>query len=319
MTADRRQQLDSAAIALMVLLCACWGFNQVAIKVANGGISPIFQAGLRSAGSALLVWAWSAHRGVRLFTRDGTLALGLLIGVLFAGEFVFLYWSLVFTSASRAVLFLYMSPFVVALGAHLLIPGERLRWLQVVGLVCAFAGTVLAFGDALRFPTYRELVGDGLAFVAALLWGATTVVIKASRLARIGPHKTLLYQLAVSAILLPILSWGAGEPGIVAATPLVLGMLAYQVVVVAFASYLAWFWLISRYPAGRLSSFSFLTPLFGLVAGALILGEPVGWALLLALALVGIGIALVNRPAAPPHIAPRPASADAGARSRSGG
>jgi drug/metabolite transporter (DMT)-like permease len=310
MTPDRRQQLDSAAIALMVLLCACWGFNQVAIKLANGGISPIFQAGLRSAGSALLVWAWSAHRGVRLFTRDGTLGFGLLVGVLFGAEFVFLYWSLVFTSASRAVLFLYMSPFVVALGAHALIPGERLRSLQVVGLLCAFAGTALAFGDALRFPTYRELLGDAMAFIAALLWGATTVVIKASRLARISPHKNLLYQLAVSAVLLPVLSWLAGEPGIVAATPLVLGMLAYQVIVVAFASYLAWFWLISRYPAGRLSSFSFLTPLFGLIAGALILGEPVGWALLLALALVGIGIALVNRPAP----AARPVTAGASKR-----
>jgi drug/metabolite transporter (DMT)-like permease len=314
MTADRRQQLDSAAIALMMLLCACWGFNQVAIKVANGGISPIFQAGLRSAGSALLVWAWSVHRGVRLLTRDGTLGFGLAIGVLFAGEFVFLYWSLVFTSASRAVLFLYMSPFVVALGAHILVPGERLRSIQVVGLLCAFAGTALAFGDALRFPTYRELLGDTMAFIAALLWGATTVVIKASRLARISPHKNLLYQLVVSAILLPILSWIAGEPAIVAATPLILGMLAYQIVVVAFASYLAWFWLISRYPAGRLSSFSFLTPLFGLIAGALILGEPVGWALLLALALVGIGIALVNRPASPPRIAAHPVSADAGER-----
>lgn len=314
MTADRRQQLDSAAITLMVLLCACWGFNQVAIKLANGGISPIFQAGLRSAGSALLVWAWSAHRGVRLFTRDGTLGLGLLIGVLFGAELVFLYWSLVFTSASRAVLFLYTSPFVVALSAHVLIPGERLRWVQAVGLLCAFAGIVLAFGDALRFPTYRELLGDGMAFVAAILWGATTVAIKASRLARISPHKNLLYQLAVSAILLPILSWVMGEPGIVATTPLVLGMLAYQIVIVAFASYLAWFWLISRYPAGRLSSFSFLTPLFGLLAGAVVLGEPVGGALLLALALVGTGIALVNRPAAAPQIAARPASADAAER-----
>ncbi|HKW54901.1 MAG TPA: DMT family transporter [Stellaceae bacterium] len=314
MSADRRLQLDSAAIALMVLLCACWGFNQVAIKLANGGISPIFQAGLRSVGSALLVWAWSAHRGVRLFAGDGTLGFGLLIGALFSAEFVFLYCSLVFTSASRAVLFLYMSPFVVALGAHVLIPGERLRWLQVVGLLCAFAGTALAFGDALRFPTYRELLGDGMAFIAALLWGATTVVIKASRLARISPHKNLLYQLGVSAILLPILSWVAGEPGIIAATPLVLAMLAYQIVIVAFASYLAWFWLISRYPAGRLSSFSFLTPLFGLLAGALILGEPVGWALLLALALVGSGIALVNRPAAAPPTAARAAGVDTGER-----
>jgi drug/metabolite transporter (DMT)-like permease len=314
MTTNRRPQLDTAAILLMVLLCACWGFNQVAIKLANAGISPIFQAGLRSAGSALLVWAWSAHRGVQLFARDGTLGVGLVIGVLFGAEFVFLYWSLVFTSASRAVLFLYMSPFVVALGAHFFVPGERLRWLQMVGLVCAFAGIALAFGDALRFPTYRELLGDAMALAAAILWGATTVVIKASRLAHSSLHKNLLYQLAVSAILLPILSWIVGERGIVVATPLVLGMLVYQVVVVAFASYLAWFWLISRYPAGRLSSFSFLTPLFGLVAGALLLGEPIGWALLLALLLVGVGIALVNRPAPVPEIVVRPVAASAGRR-----
>ena len=312
--AARRQQLDSAAIALMVLLCACWGFNQVAIKSANTGISPIFQAGLRSGGSALLVWAWSAHRGVRLLQRDGTLGLGVLIGVLFGAEFVALYWSLVFTSASRAVLFLYMSPFVIGLGAHFLIPGERLRWLQAIGLVCAFGGMVLAFADALRFPTYRELLGDGLAFVAAILWGATTVVIKASRLATASPHKNLLYQLVVSAILLPIVSWTVGEPGIVNPTPLVLGMLAYQIIVVAFASYLAWFWLVSRYPAGRLSSFSFLTPLFGLLAGALVLGEPVGWALMMALALVGIGIALVNRPSPLPTVSVRPAGAGVGER-----
>src|SRR5579883_1134088 len=203
---NRRQHLDAAAVATMVILCACWGFNQVAIKVANSGISPVLQAGLRSAGSALLVLGWSAHRRVDLFARDGTLGAGLLVGLLFAGEFVFLYIGLTFTSASRAVLFLYTSPFVVALGAHFLIPGERLRSLQAVGLVCAFIGIAAAFSDALRFPTYRELIGDGMSFTAAVLWGATTVVIKAGRLQTVSPHKTLLYQLGASAILLPILS-----------------------------------------------------------------------------------------------------------------
>src|SRR6185312_16223223 len=295
MPPDRRHQLDASAILLMVLLCACWGFNQVAIKLADAGISPILQAGIRSFGSALLLWAWSARRGVRLFERDGSLWIGLLIGLLFGGEFVFLYGGLVYTTASRAVLFLYTSPFIVALGAHLFVPGERLRPQQVAGLASAFLGTALAFGDALRLPTHLELLGDAMAFVAALLWGATTVVVKASRIARIPPEKTLLYQLGVSAVFLPLLSLAIGEKGIVAATPLVLGMLAYQIVVVAFVSYLAWFWLVTRYPAGRLSSFSFLTPLFGLVAGTLLLGEHASWALLLALALVAIGIFLVNR------------------------
>lgn len=290
-----RPRLDAAAILLMVLLCACWGFNQVAIKLANAGISPMLQAGLRSFGSALLLWAWSAHRGVRLFGRDRSLGFGILIGLLFGGEFVLLYTGLVFTSASRAVLFLYTAPFAVALGAHFFVPNERLRPLQGLGLAAAFVGTALAFGDALRFPSHRELLGDAMAFAAALLWGGTTVLVKASRLARIPPEKTLLYQLGISALLLPALSWAVGEHGVVAPTPIVLAMLAYQIVVVAFASYLAWFWLIARYPAGRLSSFTFLTPLFGVLAGAVLLDERISAALVAALILVGIGIYLVNR------------------------
>jgi drug/metabolite transporter (DMT)-like permease len=301
----RRLQLDASAMALMVVLCACWGINQVAIKVANSGISPVLQAGLRSAGSALLVWVWSSHRGLRLFPRDGTLGWGVLVGVLFGAEFFFLYWGLAFTTASRAVLFLYTAPFVVALGAHFFVPGERLRLIQLFGLACAFAGVAIAFGDALRLPSHRQMLGDGMALVAALLWGVTTVVIKASPLATGSPSRNLFYQLAVSAVLLIVLSQALGEAGFVAPTPLVIGMLAYQVIIVAFATYLAWFWLISRYPAGRHSAFSFLTPLFGVAAGALLLGESVTPALLLAVILVGAGIYLVNRaPPVVPVVAP---------------
>jgi drug/metabolite transporter (DMT)-like permease len=298
---QRRNHLDATATILMVILCACWGVNQVAIKLGNAGISPIFHAGLRSLGSAALVWAWSAHRGVRLFSRDGSLGVGLVVGALFAGEFVFIYAGLLYTTASRAVLFIYTAPFVVAIGAHLWIPGERLRSLQVGGLIAAFCGLALAMGDALRLPTHRELLGDAMELVAAVLWGATTVTIKASRLSAVAPQKTLFYQLAVSAIALPPIALLMGEPGVFAPTPLVLAMLGYQVIVVAFMSYLAWFWLVSRYPAGRLSAFSFLTPLFGLIAGAVLLGETVTWALIAALALVGGGIYLVNRP--PPQSA----------------
>jgi drug/metabolite transporter (DMT)-like permease len=304
---QRHSQLDAAATILMVILCVCWGVNQVAIKLGNAGISPIFHAGLRSLGSAALVWAWSAYQGVRLFSRDGSLRVGLLVGALFAGEFVFIYTGLLYTTASRAVLFIYAAPFVVAIGAHLWIPGERLRPLQVGGLIAAFCGLALAMGDALRLPTHRELLGDAMELVAAILWGATTVTIKASRLSAVAPQKTLFYQLAVSAIALPPIALLMGEPGVFAPTPLVLAMLGYQVIVVAFVSYLAWFWLVSHYPAGRLSAFTFLTPLFGLIAGAVILGETVTWALIAALALVGAGIYLVNRP--PPQ--PTRARADA--------
>ena len=282
-------------MALLTVLCLCWGLQQVAIKLAVPGISPAMQGGIRSVGSLILLWAWSAYQGVRLFDRDGTLWVGLLAGALFALEFLFIYVGLTFTTASRGVIFLYTSPFVVALGAHLFVPGERMRVIQVAGLAFAFCGVAAAFADGLRLPSQRELIGDALLLCAAVVWGATTVVIKASRLASISANKVLFYQLAVSAAALPLISVLLGESGVTDLTPVVLGSLAYQIVIVAFASYLAWFWLIAHYPAGRLAAFSFLTPLFGVLAGGVLLGERISGAMVLSMALVCFGIYLVNR------------------------
>lgn len=293
---ERRTAIDLPAATLMVTLCAIWGLNQVAAKVVNAGISPVLQAGLRSVGAALLLWAWSALRGVRLFERDRSLPAGILVGLFFAAEFALLFWGLDYTSASRAVVFLYTAPFWVALGVHFLVPGERLHRAQVAGLLAAFAGIVVAFGDGLTFSGGPQLIGDAMVLAAGMLWGATTVTVKATRLAQVSASKTLFYQLGVSALALPPLSYLLGEPGIVALTPLVLGALAFQTVGVAFITYLAWFWLVANYPAGRLSAFTFLTPLFGVVAGAVLLGEPLSAGLLVSLVLVGAGIWLVNRP-----------------------
>ncbi len=293
---ERRTHLDGAAMVLMVVLCAAWGLQQVTIKVANEGISPVWQGSLRSIGAAVLVWVWAAHKGIRLFDRDGTLGPGLLAAVLFAGEFAFIYWGLNYTSASRGVVFLYTAPFMIALGAHWFLPGEGLRPLQWMGLAFAFAGVVSVFAESLGLPTRNQLIGDSMLFLAAVLWAATTLVIKGSRLTKVSPAKTLFYQLAGSALVLPFVSLALGEPGIIQLTPLVLAALAYQTVLVAFASYLVWFWLVATYPAGRLAAFSFLTPLFGVLAGALLLSEKVSPALAIALALVAAGIWLVNRP-----------------------
>jgi drug/metabolite transporter (DMT)-like permease len=289
-------RLDARAMALMVLLCALWGVQQVAIKVAVESIPPLLQAGLRSVGAALLVWGWARWRGIALFARDGSLWPGLLAGSLFAGEFALLYVGLQHTAASRGVLFLYTAPFMVAAGAHWLLPGERLRPAQVLGFAAAFSGVVLAFAGALRSASGMTLLGDGLCLLAAAMWAATTLAIKGSVLRRVAPAKTLLYQLGISAAALPILSWALGE-----AWPVRIGLeaalwMGYQTVVVASASYLAWFWLVAHYPAGRLSAFSFLTPIFGLFAGVALLAEPAPASLLAALVLVSAGIFLVNRP-----------------------
>ena len=292
----KRHTLDLTAMTILVVCCASWGLQQVAVKVANQGISPILQSGIRSIGATILILIWMVVRRQPILGRDGTLWWGIAAGLLFAGEFLLVYWGLVFTNASRSAIFLYMSPFVVALGAQLFIPGEKLRVIQVLGLCCAFAGLITAFGESLSLPTHRMLIGDVMLAGAAVFWGATTVLVKASPLGEIAPSKTLLYQLVVSAVVLPLGSLAMGEQGIVQITPLIAGCLAYQIIWVAFITYLAWFWLIRHYPASRLASFTFLTPLFGVIAGGALLQESITHMLLLALVLVGTGIYLVNRP-----------------------
>lgn len=286
----------------MLVLCLCWGMQQAAVKVAVAqGLPPLLQAGLRSAIAAALVCLWIALRqgreGMRtLLRRDASLAPGLLVGVLFAAEFTALFAGVARTSASRAVLLLYTAPFFTVLGAHLTIPGERLRPVQGGGLLLAFAGVAVTVGDP---PGGSDLRGDALVTCAAALWGALTVTVKRSRhLAACPAGRVLLYQLGGSAPLLLLVAAAFGQVrGVPHASRLAWAALAYQTVFVAFASYLAWFWMIARYPAGRLSAFTLFTPLFGIAAGILLLGEPARPSLLLALALVAAGLVLVNREA----------------------
>lgn len=292
-----RHSLDQAAALILTLLCAIWGLNQVGVKVANGGISPVCQAGLRSIGASILLLIWCRLRGIPLAERDSTLGVGIVAGLLFAVEFILIYWGLALTTASRGVIFIYTSPFVVAIGAHFFVPADRLTRGKAIGLIAAFAGLVLAFADGLRLPSHRELIGDIMCFGAAIAWGATTVMMKGSRLKHIAAEKNLMYQLGVSALILPIASVLLGEPGIFQPTPLVLAAFAYQVVIVAFMSYATWFWLVTKYPASHLAAFSFLTPIFGVGFGGLLLHETISPALMVSVALIGAGIYLVNRPA----------------------
>ncbi|MBI4756297.1 MAG: DMT family transporter [Betaproteobacteria bacterium] len=289
---DRRPP-GASAFALMVLLCSAWGFQQVAIKVAIAGVSPILQAGLRSAVALVLVLAWARFRGVALAQPDRSLRPGLLAGLLFGAEFALIFFGLTLTSASRMVVFLYTAPCFTVLGLHWFVPGERVRWSHVFGLILAFGGVALAFADG--WGRGGHWLGDLMGVGAAILWAATTVLIRATPLARISATKVLLYQLAVSAALLLPLSPLMGESGVTALTTPVLLSLAYQAVVVAFASYLAWFWLLTRYLASRLAVFSFLTPLTGVAFGVLLLDEPMTPAFGMAVAMVVAGIVLVNR------------------------
>jgi len=284
------------AFALMILLCAIWGFQQITIKVAMEGISPVMQSGLRSAAGLALLTLWALWRRQALFQADGTLRMGLLAGALFAIEFVFIYAGLAHTTASRMIVFLYSAPCLTVLGLHWFVPGERLGLRHFAGIALAFAGLAIGFlGGGNGQSTW---LGDLLGLLGAVGWAATTVLIRASGLSRISATKVLWYQLAVSAVVMLPLSPLMGDTGVVMAalSPSVLAAMLYQAVVVAFASYLAWFWLLQRYVVGRLMVFSFLTPIFGVVFGVIFLGDPLTPSFLVAAACVAAGILLVNLP-----------------------
>ena len=289
-----RQPLDSTAVGLMLLLAMLWGLQQVAIKLALVGASPVAQAAIRSIIATVLLTGWARWRGIALFDRDGTLTAGLIAGLLFGAEFVLIYAGLEHTAAARMVVFVYLAPVLTALGLAWLVPGERLSGIQWAGVMLAFGGLVVAFADSFSVPGRTTLRGDLYGVVAAVLWAATTVLIRSTRLSAARAEKTLFYQLAVSALLLPAASIALGESGVTHVDATVLVSLVFQSVVVAFASYLTWFWLLTRYLAARLAVFSFLSPMFGVTFGVLILGERLSSGFVLAALLVASGIALVN-------------------------
>lgn len=294
----RSERLDGRAVAILLVCCVLWGLNQVAAKVALAEVPPLTQAALRSLGAALLVLAWARWRGIALFGADGTLRGGLLAGTLFAAEFACIFVGLQFTTASRMAVFIYMSPFVVALGMPLLSKSERLSALQWAGLLVAFLGVAWAFAEGFApgaAAPPRQWIGDALGLGAALLWGATTLAIRGTALTSAPAEKTLLYQLAVSGVLLALAAPAAGEHWPSSWGTLSLASLAFQTVIVSFASYLAWFWLVRHYPAARIAAFTLLTPVAGLFAGVMILGEALTLRLAVALAAVVVGLALVNR------------------------
>jgi len=290
---QERAHIDGSALGVMLALTALWGFQQVTVKWIAADVSLVMQAALRSIIATALLLAWARLRGLTLLARDGTARAGIVAGLLFAGEFVFIYAGLAHTNASRMSVFIYLTPPLTALGLHFFVPSERLSLRQWCGVLLAFAGIVAAFAEGFGAGAGTWL-GDLCGVIAALLWAATTVVIRATRLSRASAAKTLFYQLGVSAVVLPLASVLLGEAGVRALGPLTVASLAYQGVVVAFASYLAWFWLLTRYRAAPLSVLSFLTPMFGVLSGVIFLSEPVSAAFLAAALAVAGGIVLVN-------------------------
>ena len=285
--------LDVFAATLVFALCVVWGFNQVVVKLALPDVGPIAQTGIRSGIGALCVIAYAVATKRRIFEIDGAEAAGALAGALFTAEFIALYESLRFTTAARATVFIYAAPFFVAVGAAFLLRDERLRPIQWVGLGFAFLGVACGF---LGRTKGGSLAGDALALLAAVLWAATTIVIKATPLRRIDPIKVLLYQIGFAALTAPLAAYAFGEAWPTHLTTTSAVALLWQGVVVAGVSYALWFWTLARYAVAELSAFTFITPLVGVLAGWLVFSETLSWGFSLAIVLVIAGLALVNWP-----------------------
>lgn len=285
-----KDRIDFAGFLVLLVLTMLWGVNYFAIKVSNTGLSPIFTGLLRSAVASAFGVGYCVASGQPLFHRDVRLFHGAMVGVLFAAEFVCLYLGMLYTNAARAVVFVYLSPFFVALGAHLLL-GERLNPIKTLSLILAFCGVCLVFAGKPLLHAKSMVRGDVLELMAALFWGATTLYIKRYLAGAVHPINTFVYQLVfsipimlISALLIePV--WITGQ----ISGAIVLSLL-YQSVIIAFASYLIWFKLIHAYPVASLSVFTFLTPIFGVASGVIFLKEALTKGLVVGLACVCLGI-----------------------------
>lgn len=295
---EERKSIDGAGMAIMTALCVVLGLHQVAIKLAAPDIAPILQIAVRSALSSILVLILVAWRGEKLFQRDGTLVPGMLLGGAFSLEFIFVAEGLRYTTASHMSVFLYTAPIFTSLLLHRLVPAEKLNRQQWVGIGLAFCGIVAAFASSVFSSKINErvLLGDLLALLGGLAWASTTVIIRSTRLANAPATKTLLYQLLSAFVLLNVYAVVSGQISRFTLTATGVASVLFQAVVITFASYMIWFSLLRRYNVSQLSAFLFLTPLFGVTFGVLLLHDSMDMFFALGAVLVLSGITLVSRP-----------------------
>jgi drug/metabolite transporter (DMT)-like permease len=291
---ETKDYLDFKAIVILIALTLFWGFNHPAIKISNQGVSPIFASTLRSIIASVCGLIWCLRKEEKVFHKNVMLFHGAMVGLLFGAEFACIYFGLLYTDAARSVLFVYLSPFVVAIGAHFFLHGDRLTFLKSLGLVLAFGGIFVVFGGKPKTAKAAMYFGDMLQIAAAVLWGATTLYIKKFMAEKVQPINTFLYQLFFSIPILLIVSIILEPKWFHKVDPYVVASLFYQSVIIAFITYFVWFKLIHQYSVSRLSAFTFLTPIFGVFFGVFFLREELTVSIMIGLPLVSAGIFLVN-------------------------
>lgn len=293
---ERKEHMDAFGASALIAFALLLAFNQVVIKVVNEGLQPAFFAGIRSLGGALCVWVWIKFRGRRLDFQPGTIVPGIILGFIFAVEFLALFYALDYTTVTRTSVIFYSMPVWLALFAHFLIPGDRIHPAKAVGLLFAFGGVAWAIVDrGAGTSGTASWAGDIAALIGALGWAGIALMARLSPLARVRPEMQNFWQLAVSAPILVLVAPLLG-PLIREFEPIHIWGLAFQIVIMVSAGFLFWLWLLTIYPASSVASFSFLSPIFGVLLGWWMLGEEVGISILMSGLLVAAGIFLINRP-----------------------
>lgn len=292
---ERKTSLDTFGILSLTGFAVLLGVNQVAIKLGNGGFQPVFMAGIRSLGALLVLLLWMRLRGVEFRIRPGTVPSGILLGVLFAIEFSCIFFALDLTTVARTSILFYTMPVWLGFAGHFLLEGERLSPMKLAGQGLAVLGVAIAVLDR-GGPGDASLLGDALALLAAMCWAGIALLARGAPVSKTRPEMQLFWQLAISAPLLLILSLWFG-PFIRDFEIYHLGLLIFQIVCIASLGFLFWFWLLSIYPASSVASFSFLTPILGVILGWALLREDLGASIIISLTLVCLGLILINRPA----------------------
>lgn len=291
---ENNDYLDFKAIAILLVLTLLWGLNYPVIKYSNQGISPVFASAIRSVIASIFGIIYCIRKKETLFHTDIRLFHGFMVGLMFGLEFACIYFGMLYTDSVRSVLFVYLSPFVVAVGAHFFLKGDRLTFLKTAGLILAFTGIVVVFLGKPKTAAPTMLLGDLLEIAAGFLWGATTLYIKKFMAQKVHPINTFLYQLFFSIPILFMVSLILEPRWIYRIDFLIILALFFQSFIVAFISYLIWFKLIHQYSVSRLSAFTFFTPIFGVLFGVIFLNEELTISLLIGLPLVSLGIFIVN-------------------------
>lgn len=292
----RKDRLDATGASVLVAVALLLAFNQIIVKTVNEGLQPVFFAGVRSALAVFFVWGWMVYKGRPPKLRRESVGAGLLMGSIFAAEFLFLFLALDLTTVGQTSVIFYSMPVWFAIMAHFGLPGERITPVKALGLVVAFIGAAWAILSSLGGGGEGSLLGDLCALAGALGWAGTAFVARRPTMRAEGPEMQLFWMVLVSGPILILLSPFFG--------PLIRDLqfhhilwVLFQASIVVAGGFVTWLWLLSVYPVATVASFSFLTPIFALGLGVVFFGESLTFPILGSAVLVAIGIVLINRPA----------------------